>query len=89
MDTAIAIVLWFLVFTGLALWVGIAVVLSMLIYGKLDKRYWLRFNMRTLFVIATIIAVAAGIMETGRRLWISKILIRHLDQKVMELKNEQ
>ena len=89
MDLAIGIVIWLLILSGVVLWVSIAVVVWKLIYGKLDKRYWLRYNMRTLFVTATIIAVAAGIMATGHRLGVSKTVIRAMEREYMQSSVEQ
>jgi hypothetical protein len=83
------ILLWALVVSGVALWVGIAVVVWMLIYGKLSKHRWFRFNLQALFVFATVIVLTAGISVIGHRLYMSQIVIDALDRRVAELTNKR
>lgn len=72
----------FLFISGIIFWILVAVVAWKAAFGKLEGRRWLRFDLRSMFVVMTAIGIAAGLAVVGRHIYICHVVIRALDQSV-------
>ena len=81
------IVEWILVISGVAFWLVMAGITWWLIANRLRGRQWLRFNLRTLFAIVTILGLSLGISWQFNRARLSQFVITNLEQQLSECRN--